>query len=173
MRISQDETKVLDWLENRITNANDWPYQCFMKEADRREQRNTLCLLYQKIDSDEDFSSQTAEQFLSPEPWSGNLNEAKFASREVYIRALTEVKAKGHPYREGQGCKKPATDIGIFVSYCPNPANCNEKKKVWVAWKKFPIFFYREGTWPPGRFMGLRKKKIWIPETMLKEAERF
>ena len=173
MRISQDETKVLDWLKNRITNANDWPYQCFMKEANGREQRNTLYLLYQKINSAEDFSLQTAEQFLSSEPWSGSLNKVKFASREVYIRAPTEVTAKGHPYREGQGCTKPATDIGIFVSYCPNPASCNVKKKVWVAWKKFAICFYQEGTSLPGRFMGHGKKEVWIPEKMLKKAERF
>ena len=62
-----------------------------MKEANGREQRNTLYLLYQKINSAEDFSLQTAEQFLSSEPWSGSLNEVKFASREVYIRAPTEV----------------------------------------------------------------------------------
>ena len=116
---------------------------------------------------------QTAEQFLSSKPWSGGLNKVNFASREVYIRAPTEVTAKGHPYREGQGCTKPATDIGIFVSYCPNPASCNVKKKVWVAWKKFAICFYQEGTWWPGRFMGHGKKMIWIPETMLKNAERF
>ena len=41
-KISQDETNFMDWLKNRITNTNDWPYQCFMKGADGTEGRNTL-----------------------------------------------------------------------------------------------------------------------------------
>lgn len=174
LRISQDETKVLDWLKKRILNAHDWPYQCFFKEANGREKKSTLYLRYQKLNSvDATFPGRTAKEFLSSEPYYGHPREASFASREVYIRAPKEVKARGHPYRQGQGCTKAETDIAIFVSYCPNPASCNVKKKVWVAWKEFAICFYEEGTWWPGRFMGHRKKMIWIPETMLKKAERF
>ena len=174
MRISQNETmNVLDWLKNRITNANDWPYQCFMKDANGREQRKTLYILYQKIDRAKDFTVQSTEQFLSSKPWSGGLNKVKFASREAYIRAPNEVEVKGHPYGDGEKCKKQETDIVIFVSYCPNPARCNVKKKVWVAWKNFPICFYRRGTQEPGRFMKGEKIVVWIPETMLEKAERF
>ena len=196
MKISQNvnEKTLLDWLKKRILNANDWPYQCFFKEANGTEKKSTLYLRYQNLGRvPESFTGMTAKEFLSSKPYDGRNPEStifspltdvsasgdspNYNSRIVYIRAPREVKASPNP--KEQECSKAETDIGIFVSYCPIPANCNVEKKVWVASEMFAICFYKEGDWRPGRIpwpglvMGPQKKMIWIPETMLNEEESF
>ena len=187
---SQNESTVLDWLKNRILNTNDWPYQCFFKEANGTEKKSTLYLRYQKLDRlPARFGGKTAKEFLSTKPYDALNPESKilatqtdhsasgdsptYASRKVYIRAPKEVKASLTLSKKG--CTKGETDIAIFVSYCPIPDDCNVEKKVWVAWEMFAICFYQEKRrlLPVGHVMGPGKKMIWIPETMLNEAERF
>ena len=189
LRISQNEATVFDWLKKRILNANDWPYQCFFKEANGTEKKSTLYLRYQKLNSvPKRFANMTAKEFLSSKPYDRKteknttfvssaankgdpkLSSPDYASRKVYIRAPKEVKVSLDPSKK---CKKAETDIAIFVSYCPNPNTCNVKKKVWVAWEMFAICFKRGQVPWPGRVMGPEEKMIWIPETMLNEADLF
>ena len=191
LRISQNEATVFDWLKKRILNTNDWLYQCFFKEANGTEKKSTLYLRYQKLNSvPERFANMTATEFLSSKPYyrkpqknaifaASEVNKGDpassspdYALRKEYIRAPNEVTASLDP--SNKECTKAETDIAIFVSYCPNPVKCYVKKEVWVAWEMFAICFYREkDQLPAGRVIEPEKKIIWIPETMLNEADLF
>lgn len=179
-KITQDETKIMDWLKKRITNANDWPYQCVIKGVDGRE-KNTLFIRFREFNSIQQINAMTHEEVLTNEPWSFPWKQ-NISLIKTYVRAPTGVQVKGTYDRDNLGrgdkCTGPGMDNVIFVSYCPNPASCGVDKKVFVSWKKFAICFFRQGAPPEGHFgncYGNRpgEKCIYVPKNMLDTADRF
>ena len=173
-----DEAGILDWLKNRITNPNDWPFQCFLKNSDGTV-TNTLFLRYQKFHNFQYPHSAKPISHLRQNPW-------KFYHRSSghnYILASENEKScRNENSMTGLYCpeypdKYKSTDNVIFVNYCPSPDNCHYvNKRVIVSWKKMAVVFSKKPNQDPeGRYKSCRGSTnncYVFPETELNSADR-
>lgn len=173
-----DEAGIMDWLKNRITNPNDWPFQCFLKNSDGTV-TNTLFLRYQKFSKfTPSLVSKKPIRFLREEPWSYHWWTT--ASKQNYILATESKTSYLVTYGKPLNCeeypdKYKPTDNVIFVNYCPSPANChNVKKHVTVAWEKMAVVFIKGKVHAEGSYkkFGSTGKCFSLPERMLSSADR-
>ena len=167
-QITKDEAGIAEWLSERISNPNDWPYECVIKGADGQE-KNSLVIQYQKINKIKDhwLGVTSPEQLLTNEPW-------EIPVRADYEKGSTFVRAP-RAKRLGQ-CTTPGTDNVMIVSYYPDPC-CGEQKTVFISWKKVAVCFYQNGP-TGGRFRNCvldegRDCEFYGPKAMLDSADRF
>lgn len=166
--VTKDEASITNWLKKRITNTNDWPYQCVLKGADGKE-KNSLIIRYQKIREIKShwIPRNGPAELLINEPWDIRWKTI-YESGSTYVRVPRGVVL-------GE-CKKPGMDNAMFVSYYPNPC-CGEEKKVFVSWKKVAVCFYQSGP-TGGRFRNCGSNEgkdceFYGPREMLDTADRF
>lgn len=135
-QVKKDEANIIDWLSKRITNTNDWPYKCVLKDADDNE-KNTLIIWYQKIIKFWSSAYMNHGDLFAKEPWKVR-SITRFKSERTYVRAPRGKLVKN----QKNECEKlPAKDYLMIVSYYPNPC-CGAEKKVFVSWIKVTSCFY-------------------------------